>query len=66
MNFKVDFSPRSRKHAGYTFEVEAIGPVQAKSLARQMLMNVGENCADYKEPKVKITGLHWEPESTTN
>lgn len=60
MKFKVDFSPRSKKRAGFSFEVDAIGPVQAKSLARQMLMNVGENCADYKEPKVKITGIVWE------
>lgn len=57
MKFKVDFSPRSKKRAGFTFDIEAIGPVQAKSFARQILMDMGENCADYKEPKVKKTGL---------
>jgi hypothetical protein len=60
MKFKVDFAPRSKKRTGFSFEVDTFGPVQAKSLARQMLMEMGENCADYKEPKVKVTGLLWE------
>lgn len=63
MRFKVDFSPRSRKNTGFSFEVEAVGPVHAKSLGRQMLMNIGEDCQAYKEPKVKIIDLQWETQS---
>lgn len=64
MRFKVDFSPRSRKNTGFTFEIEAHGPVHAKSLGRQMLMNMGEDCTAYKEPKVKIVDLQWETQSS--
>jgi hypothetical protein len=63
MRFKIDFSPRSRKNTGFSFEVEAVGPIHAKSLGRQMLMNMGEDCATYKEPKVKIIDLQWETQS---
>ena len=65
MKFKVDFSPRSKKHCGMAFEVDAVGPIQAKSLGRQMLMNLGENCADYKEPKARILNFEWEQDKAS-
>ena len=65
MKFKVDFSPRSKKHCGFSFEIEAVGPIQAKSLGRQLLMDIGENCADFKEPKAKMIGFEWEQDKAS-
>ena len=56
MNYKVEFNPRKKKLPCWEFQVEAGSKQEAKAGGFRQLKDVGENQANYKEPKIRETG----------
>ncbi len=56
MNYRVEFNPRRKKFPCWEFQVEASSKQEARAGGFRQLKDVGENQANYKEPKIKEMG----------